>query len=65
MSTAPNSKITFLTVQEMAVWLKKSSRSVYRDVQSGALPKPFKVGGTPRWSMQEVLEFLERRRSVV
>jgi predicted DNA-binding transcriptional regulator AlpA len=46
----------------MAAWLKKNRRSINRDVQRGALPKPFKIGGVPRWDMEEVVSFLKEKR---
>ena len=53
-----------VTLQELAEWLKKSSRSVYRDVQGGYLPPPFKVGGSPRWNCEEVLNYMTEKRGL-
>jgi predicted DNA-binding transcriptional regulator AlpA len=54
--------VNWLTVKEMAAWLKKNRRSINRDVQRGALPKPFRIGGVPRWDMEEVVNFLKEKR---
>jgi len=55
----------FLTVQDMAKWLKKSTRSVMRAVQRGHLPKPFIVGGRSRWNQDEVMAFMKNKRGEV
>ncbi|MDR1192109.1 MAG: helix-turn-helix domain-containing protein [Verrucomicrobiales bacterium] len=52
----------FLAIDGIARWLRKSRRSVYRDVQRGDLPKPCKIGGTPRWNQSAVCEFLKSRK---
>jgi predicted DNA-binding transcriptional regulator AlpA len=54
--------VNWLTVKEMAAWLKKNRRSINRDVQKGALPKPFRIGGVPSWDMEEVVIFLKEKR---
>tara|TARA_R110000824_G_scaffold18055_1_gene72279 strand:+ start:335 stop:505 length:171 start_codon:yes stop_codon:yes gene_type:complete len=47
---------TFLTVGEVADLLKLSTRQVHRLAKNGAIPKPFKIGGSSRWLLTQLLE---------
>jgi len=47
---------TFLTVGEVADLLKVSPRQVYRLVKIGAVPKPYKIGGSSRWLLTQLME---------
>jgi excisionase family DNA binding protein len=49
---------TFLTVGEVADLLKVSPRQVYRLVKIGAVPKPYKIGGSSRWLFTQLMEKL-------
>ncbi len=43
-----------LTVQEMAVLLRCSGRTVHRLADAGRLPRPCRVGGLVRWSGADI-----------
>ena len=47
---AGNEMPAMLTVQELAVMLRCSARTIYRLADTGRLPQPCRVGGLVRWS---------------
>lgn len=50
----------YLTLTEVALWLKRSERSVWRDVSRGILPRPFKLSGADRWVKAELVQALDK-----
>lgn len=51
----------FLTVDEVAVWLKVSTKSIYRWVKKGTIPH-VRVGGGLRFSQQDVTDWISDRK---
>lgn len=47
-------RMTLMTVQEVAVLLRCSARTVYRLADTGKLPPPCRLGGLVRWSAPAV-----------
>ncbi|MGC6173968.1 helix-turn-helix domain-containing protein [Lacrimispora sp. 38-1] len=54
-----NSKI--LTITEVAEYLKISEVTTYKLVQNGSLPS-FKIGRSWRVKLDDLLEFIERKK---
>ena len=55
-SQMPESEL--LTVTEVAVMLGISTRTVWRRVSAGGLPKPIQMGGLTKWRRAEIEEFI-------
>jgi predicted DNA-binding transcriptional regulator AlpA len=47
-------------LQDLISILRRSSASIWRDVKSGKLPKPIKVGSSTRWLASEIEESIQR-----
>lgn len=53
----------YLLVPDMLALLKCSKATLYREVQAGRLPKPFRLSaGKSAWKKDEVKNLLEQRR---
>ncbi len=53
----------YLLVPDMLALLKCSRATLYREVQAGRLPKPFRLSrGKSAWGQHEVKNLLEQRR---
>ncbi|MFO0941532.1 MAG: helix-turn-helix domain-containing protein [Pirellulales bacterium] len=50
---------SLLTIQELAAVLKISQRSIWRLVSNGQLVKPIRIGGSVRWRVQDVKEWVD------
>jgi prophage regulatory protein len=48
-----------ISARELAEMLKVSLRQIWRLNASGKLPKPVRIGGSVRWSRQEIVEWFE------
>jgi excisionase family DNA binding protein len=48
-----------LTVKEVAETLGFSERTVYRLADSGAMPRPVKIGAAVRWRRNELDQWIE------
>jgi prophage regulatory protein len=44
-------------VKQVAAFLGCSDRNVYRLVDSGRMPRPFKLGGSNRWNHREIVDW--------
>lgn len=49
-------------LKTVSATLCRSRASIYRDIESGTFPRPIKIGGSSRWKLSEVNEYLERLR---
>ncbi len=47
----------YLKVADLCEITQKGRSSIYRDIESGVLPKPTKIGGATRWRSDELVEF--------
>lgn len=53
-----------LTVKEVAAVLNHSVATTWRRTNDDPdFPKPFKVGGTTRWSLAEISAYIEQAKS--
>lgn len=50
-TTAPDQ---FIDIKEVCKMFGISRATVYRDIESGLLPKPMKIGRRSRWSQNEL-----------
>jgi len=48
-----------LTVKEVAEMLGLSERTIYRLADSGAMPRPVKIGAAVRWRRNELDQWIE------
>ena len=59
----------FLTAKDVADWLDVSESAIYKWVNEGNFPKPYKFGNgdarrsASRWSKQDIDDWLEARRT--
>lgn len=51
----------YLTVKEIAMNLGVSIRCIFRWVETGAFPKPLRIGGTVRWQETAIQNWLNRK----
>ncbi len=49
-----------MRLAEVAETLGRSRSSIYRDVAEGRIPKPVKIGGSPKWFSSEILAMMEK-----
>jgi excisionase family DNA binding protein len=56
----PNSDF-LITVEQLAKRLNLSVRTVWRRNDDGKLPAPVKIGGSVRWSSQEISRWIAAR----
>jgi predicted DNA-binding transcriptional regulator AlpA len=54
--------LDFLKLCEVARELRTTPRNVPRLVAAGVLPKPYRVGRSPRWRRSEIVAALEKGR---
>ena len=53
----------YLTLDQLREKLGGRSRSsIYRDLENGHIPKPFRIGSRLYWCEEEVEDFLKTRR---
>ena len=50
----------FIGLRELAETLDVTTRTVYRMIQSGLIPKPVKVGHSVRFPVSDVESYIER-----
>jgi excisionase family DNA binding protein len=63
MTSSADLPFEFLTKQELAELLKVDEKTIYRMVQSGKLPKPFRLSKRClRFDRTEVFEWLKKSR---
>lgn len=55
--------VVLLTIRELAALLKISERSIWRLVSSGQIVKPIRIGGSIRWRVKDVSEWINGDRS--
>lgn len=55
----PNIRSLTLDVNEVALLLGVSKRSVYRLLDAGKIPKPIKLGGAVRWRRADIELFVQ------
>ena len=48
-----------ISARELAQMLGVSLRQIWRLNASGKLPRPLRIGGSVRWSRQEIVEWFE------
>mgnify|MGYP000054754936 FL=1 len=47
-------KDTFVDIKTVCLTLCRSRASIYRDIQRGDFPAPYKLGGSSRWRMSDL-----------
>ncbi len=47
-----------ISAAELASLLKLSTRSLWRHLSAGQIPKPVRIGGTVRWRLEEVRNWI-------
>ena len=52
----------YLTVGDVAKMMRCSIPTIYRWVAKGDFPRPMRFGGSSRWSLNEIMSFLDRRK---
>ncbi len=58
----------FLKAKDVADWLDVSESAIYKWVNEGDFPKPYKLGNidaqraASRWDREEIKQWLEKRR---
>ncbi len=52
-------QVELIGVDELAAILKVSSRTVWRLVSSGEAPAPLRIGGSCRWRLKQVQDWIE------
>ena len=58
----------FLKAKDIADWLDVSESAIYKWVNDGDFPKPYKLGNADaqraasRWDREEIKQWLEKRR---
>lgn len=63
-----NTPSKMMKAKDVAEWLGVSESAIYKWVNEGQFPKPYKLGNgdarrsASRWSSDEVQEWLENRR---
>jgi predicted DNA-binding transcriptional regulator AlpA len=57
--TPPNLPFRFLTVRDLCEITGRGRSSIYRDVHSGNLPPPVRLGGSPRWRSDHLEAFFD------
>ncbi|MEX0702386.1 MAG: helix-turn-helix domain-containing protein [Planctomycetales bacterium] len=48
----------FLTPEDLAKMLKVSERTLWRLLSGGKIPEPVRIGGSTRWRLAEVQEWV-------
>lgn len=56
-SAAPSGPL-LITVEEFAELMQLSVRTIWRLNSSGQVPKPVRIGGTVRWRLEEVRNWI-------
>lgn len=51
--------VRLLTADELAEMLKVSTRTLWRLLSKGALPEPVRLGGSTRWRLHEVQQWID------
>ena len=49
---------TLLTAEDLAQMLKVSERTLWRLLSAGRVPNPVRIGGSTRWRLVEVQEWI-------
>jgi predicted DNA-binding transcriptional regulator AlpA len=49
-----------ISVDELAMILKMSPRSVWRNLSAGKIIEPVRIGGSVRWRFQEIKNWIEQ-----
>lgn len=49
---------TLLTAEDLAQMLKVSERTLWRLLSAGRIPNPVRIGGSTRWRLAEVQEWI-------
>ena len=49
---------TLITADDLAKMLKLSERTLWRLLSGGKIPEPVRIGGSTRWRLAEVQEWI-------
>lgn len=61
MKNAKRNTGKLLTAQAVAEMLSLSKRQVFRLNSCGKIPAPIRIGGSVRWSENEMVEFIKEK----
>lgn len=60
--TLPDLKgMELLTIEQVMAMCQRSKAAIENDVAARRFPAPIKIGGSNRWLMQELVDFLMRK----
>jgi excisionase family DNA binding protein len=58
IESVSDSEPLLVTAQDLARLLKVSTRTLWRLLSGGELPKPVRFGGTVRWRLDEIRKWI-------
>ena len=64
-STQANQSVQLIAAEELAEMLDVSTRTVWRLLSTGKLVQPLRIGGSVRWRLDEVQEWINNGCPVV
>lgn len=57
-TTSPSSNARLISIAEFAERIRRSRRSIEKDVEAGRVPPPIRVGRSVRWRLSDIEQWI-------